>query len=102
VSRGSLERVLLALIATFVAASAGLVGLALVDDPAERRAGKEFQSSTGGLGLGCQTDLSHGASCFDPRLADRSADAWPPELGEFDPWQSLTLLAPPIDRHDAK
>jgi hypothetical protein len=102
VSRESRERVLLALIATFVAAGAGLVGLATIDDSVERRAGKEFQSSTGGLGLGCQTDLSHGASSFDPRLAAGPADAWPPELGEFDPWQSLTLLAPPIDRHDAK
>lgn len=106
-SRWSLEDTLLALVAALSAAAAGIVFTTDANDPAEQAAGREFQSLTGGLGLGCQTDLTHGARGFDARLAEVAADGLPIELAELDPWQTFTLLAAPVavtreTSHDGK
>lgn len=101
-SRWSLEGRLLAFFAAVSATAAGIVLAALFDSTAEQTTGKEFQSLTGGLGFGCQTDLSWGVRAFDPRLAAGPADGLPVELGQFDPGQSFTLLAAPADRDDGE
>lgn len=106
-SRWSLEGTLLAVVAAFSAAAAGIVFTTVADDAAEQAAGKEFQSLTGGLGLGCQTNLTHGARAFDARLAEAEADGMPIELAELDPWHTFTLLAAPVavtreTSHDGK
>lgn len=101
-SRWSPEGRLLALLAALSAASAGIVVSGLAGSPAEQATGKAFQSATGGLGLGCQTDLSRRALGFDPRLAADFGDGLPVELAELDPWRTFTLLAAPADRDDGE
>ena len=93
---------LLAFLAATAAAAAGIVFADLANLPAEQAAGKTFQSATGGIGLGDQTDLSHGVRAFDPRLAAGPAEGLPVELGQLDPWRSFTLLAAPADRDDGQ
>jgi hypothetical protein len=94
------DDIILCLIAALSVAAAAVV--ALQPFTSQRRLAVEsaFQSALGGLGMGCQVDLSRCSYQFDPRI---STDDHPglddiPALSEVCPWHAIALFPPPSNQ----
>lgn len=90
----STDNLILCLIAAFSLAAAAVVATkSLTPSPPSERG---FQQALGGLGLGCQIDLTRSSWQFDPRIADGSpALDTVPGLGQVSPWHAISLYPSP-------
>jgi hypothetical protein len=68
-----------------------------------RNAERGFQQTLGGLGLGCQLDLTRSSWQFDPRIADENPvfDTLG-GIGQLSPWHATALFPSPDDVHLAE
>lgn len=91
----SADNLILCLIAALSIAAATVVARgALTRSPPGAERG--FQQAVGGLGLGCQLDLTRSAWQFDPRIADDSPVLdMVPGVGQLNPWQAMALFPAP-------
>ena len=95
--RLSADNLILCLITALTAAASIVVAVQSFGVDRRGAVGREFQSVLGGLGLGCQIDLSRCSWQFDPRVAgdeDTGLDSIAC-LSELSPWHSVSLFPAP-------
>ena len=96
--RTSADNLLLTIIGG-AAVAASLIMVFETGNRPRRAAGQQFQEVLGGLGMGCQIDMSRCCWQFDPRLMDGEDPAGDslPGLNEISPWHSIALFPMPVD-----
>jgi hypothetical protein len=98
--KSSADNLIFCLIATVTVLATVVVSVQSYDANSNSTTGREFQSAVGGLGMGCQIDLSRCSWQFDPRLSHEENPGLNsvPCLSELSPWHSMALFPVASDR----
>lgn len=92
----SADKLILCSIAVLAVAAVAVVSTGSLVGERRRSAERDFQRAVGGLGLGCQLDLSRSSWQFDPRIAgDSPLLDMVPGVGQLSPWHAIALFPPP-------
>jgi hypothetical protein len=89
----SADNLILCMIVALAVAAVAVVSTGSLVGARRRSAERDFQRAVGGLGLGCQLDLSRSSWQFDPRVADDNPLLdMVPGVGELSPWHAIALF----------
>lgn len=96
----SADNFIIGLISLLTLAAAGVIAWQPIELNRNATARRDFQSALGGLGMGCEIDLTRCSWQFDPRIAEDEEFGLDAVvcLRELSPWHCVSIFPAPAQR----